>query len=338
MGIGDIIRAEAEGEICMLKKIGVLTSGGDCPGMNAAIRSVTRCAISNGLEVAGIFRGYGGLIDGDIRQLGLRSVSNIVNRGGTILKTARCAEFMTEEGQKKAVETIKDNKIDGLVVIGGDGSLRGAHLLNTRWDIPTIGIPASIDNDINGTDFAIGSETAVNTALEAIDKIRDTATSLERIFVVEVMGRESGYIAIQVALAGGAEDVVIPEMEYDVDKMCDDIKAGRNKGKISWIIVVCEGAGRGSEIAVEISQKTGYETRVTVLGHIQRGGSPTAFDRILASRLGAGSVKLLIQGENDMMVGEVADQIEAVDLSYACQEKKKIPYKELYKLIRILAT
>ncbi len=202
-----------------VKRIGVLTSGGDCPGMNACIRSVVRCGIFKGLEVFGVFRGYEGLINGDIRRLELTSVSNIINRGGTILKTARSPEFMTEEGQRKAVENSKRHKIDGLIVIGGDGSFRGAHILSTRWKVATIGVPATIDNDISGTEASIGSDTAVNTALEAIDKIRDTATSLERIFVIEVMGRLEGFIAVRVGLAGGAEDILVPQTEYDIEKM-----------------------------------------------------------------------------------------------------------------------
>lgn len=323
-----------------MKRIGVLTSGGDCAGMNACVRSVIRCAIYKKLEIFGIFRGYAGLIEGDLKKLDLRSVSNIINRGGTILKTARSEEFKTEEGQRKAVEVLKKNKIDGLIVIGGDGSFRGAHELNNRGKVSTIGVPATIDNDISGTDFSIGSDTAVNTALDAIDKIRDTATSLERIFVVEVMGRLEGYIAIRVGLAGGAEDVLLPQRECDIDRMCQDIEAGRKRGKISWIIIVAEGAANGEEIAKAISEKTGYETRATTLGHIQRGGAPTAFDRILASRLGASAVDAIINGESDKMVGVVNDQIKCLDLCYPStqlNEQRKVD-EELYKLIRILAT
>ncbi|MFH1245439.1 MAG: 6-phosphofructokinase, partial [Candidatus Omnitrophota bacterium] len=270
-----------------IKKIGVLTSGGDCAGMNACIRSVVRCAVYRGLEAAGIIRGYQGLIEGQLKPLNCRSVSNIVERGGTILKTARSAEFKTPAGRKKAKEVLQTNGIDGLVVIGGDGSFRGAHKFWQEWRVPVIGVPGTIDNDINGTDFTIGSDTAVNTALYAIDKIRDTVTALERIFVVEVMGRDSGYIALQAGLAGGVEDIIIPERHYDVNKMCADIQLGHKKGKISWIIVVAEGGAGAFTVAEEISRKTGLETRVTVLGHIQRGGPASANDRVLAAQLGA---------------------------------------------------
>ena len=319
-----------------IKKIGVLTSGGDCSGMNACVRSVVRCAIYRGLEIYGIFKGYQGLINGQLKLLNRRSVSNILSYGGTILKTARSAEFKTFSGQKRARAVIDEYSLDGLIVIGGDGSFRGAHRLWQRWKVPVIGIPATIDNDINGTDSTIGDDTAVDTALYAIDKIRDTATSLERIFVVEVMGRDTGYIALQVGLAGGAEDVIIPERRYDINKMCADIRAGHKKGKISWIIVVAEGGVAASEVAKRITRKTGLETRVTVLGHIQRGGSPSADDRVLAAQLGARAVELLARGQTDKMVGVVNNRIKAVDLSYAIK-KKKVNIGTLYRLIRILA-
>lgn len=317
-----------------MKRIAILTSGGDCPGMNAALRSAVRFAIHNRKEVIGVFKGYQGLIDGELKILDRRSVSNIINRGGTILKTARSKEFMTAAGQKKAVRVIRNNKIDALVVIGGDGSFRGAHLLANKWSIPTIGVPATIDNDISGSDWTIGSDTAVNTALESIDKIRDTATSLERIFVVEVMGKESGFIAVQVGLASGAEDIVIPEIKYDLTKMCADIKRGHKRGKVSWIIVVAEGAAGAQDIATRITHKTKLETRVVVLGHVQRGGSPTAFDRILALRLGAYAVKSLIKGETDKAVGIAANKIKLIDLPFACKKRKSDIH--LYKLIQIL--
>lgn len=320
----------------MIKRIGVLTSGGDCPGMNACVRSVVRCAIYRGLEVYGIFKGYQGLIDGQLKLLNRRSVSNILSYGGTILKTARSPEFKTVAGQKKAKAVVDEYGLGGLVVIGGDGSFRGAHILWKRWKIPVIGVPATIDNDISGTDYTIGDDTAVDTALYAIDKIRDTATSLERIFVVEVMGRDTGYIALQVGLAGGAEDVIIPERRYDINKMCADIRAGHKKGKISWIIVVAEGGVPASEVAKKITRKTGLETRVTVLGHIQRGGSPSADDRVLAAQLGAKAVELLARGQTDKMAGVVNNRIKAVDLSYAIK-KKKVDTAALYRLIRILA-
>jgi 6-phosphofructokinase 1 len=323
-----------------MKRIAVLTSGGDCPGMNACVRSVVRGGIFNGLEVFGVFRGYDGLMKGDLKQLRLSSVSNVISRGGTFLKTARSAEFMTEQGQKRAVETLNKKRIDSLIVIGGEGTFRGGHILNVKWNFPSIGVPATIDNDISGTDYSIGSDSAVNTALEAIDKIRDTATSLERIFVIEVMGRKEGYIAIRVGLSGGAEDVLVPATEYDIEKMCADIKAGRKRGKVSWIIVVSEGVAKGSEVAELIEQETGYETRATTLGHVQRGGSPTAFDRILASRLGIGAVWALINGEKDKMVAMVNGQVKVIPLDSPPHQLKRQRAldQELYKLIRILAT
>ncbi len=319
-----------------IKKIGLLTSGGDCPGMNTCIRSVVRCAIYRGLEIFGIFKGYQGLIEGQIKLLNRRSVSNILSYGGTILKTARCLEFKTVPGQKRAIAAMQENGLNGLIVIGGDGTFRGAHTLWQRWKVPVIGIPATIDNDINGTDASIGADTAVNTALYAIDKIRDTVSSLERIFVIEVMGKGSGYIALQVGLAGGAEDIIIPERRYSIDRMCADIRAGYKKGKISWIIVVAEGAASASDVARKISRKTALETRVTVLGHVQRGGSPSADDRVLAARLGARAVELLSAGATDKMVGVLDNRIKAVALSYAIK-KRKANIGPIYRLIRILA-
>jgi 6-phosphofructokinase 1 len=303
--------------------------------MNAAIRSVVRCAIGNKLEVIGIYRGYSGLIDKELTPLNHRFVSGIINRGGTVLKTARCPGFLTKEGQERAVQTLRENSIDGLIIIGGDGSFRGAHLLSASWGIPTIGIPATIDNDISGTDLSIGCDTAVNTALEAIDKIRDTATSLERIFVIEVMGRESGFIAIQLALAGGAEDVILPKKSFDINSMCHDIVEGNLRGKVSWIIIVAEGAAKAETIARQISEQTNLEVRVSVLGHIQRGGSPTATDRILALRLGQAAVNLLLEGLSGKAVGIIADEINVVDLEAAsCPRQPKID--SLYRLVKIL--
>lgn len=317
-----------------MKRIAVLTSGGDSPGMNAAIRSVVRYADFKKIETLGVIAGYRGLINGDVIPLNRRSVSNIINRGGTILKTARSEEFKTEQGQKKAVEVIKKNQIDSLVVIGGDGSYRGAHALACRG-IAVVGVPGTIDNDIRGTDKTIGCDTAVHTALEAIDKIRDTATSLERIYLVEVMGRESGYIAIHVALGAGAEDCIIPERKFDIQKMCKDIVQGNKKGKASWIIIVAEGAASATEVAKKISQTTRLETRVTILGHIQRGGIPTAPDRVLAIRLGAAAVDLLLKGQRDKAVGTISEKINAVDLEEACK-KRDIEVDNLYRLIRIV--
>lgn len=325
-----------------MKRIGVLTSGGDAPGMNAAIRSVVRFATHNKIEVIGIMRGYAGLINEELKEFNRRSVSNIINRGGTILKTARCEEFVTEEGQQRAVEVIKKNKIDALILIGGDGTYRGGIDLTKKWRIPCIGVPGTIDNDLNGTDSTIGSDTAVNTALEAIDKIRDTATSMERIFIVEVMGRESGFIALQVAVGSGAEEVLIPERKFDFQDMCQEIVEGNIRGKISWIIIVAEGtrladgqATNAEEIAKRITEITDLESRVVVLGHVQRGGTPTARDRILAARLGAQAVELLIKGETDKAVGVISDNINVVDLEFAVT-KKELKVDSLYQLIKIL--
>ncbi len=324
-----------------IRKIALLTSGGDAPGMNAAIRAVVRSGIYNGLEVVGVLKGYQGLIDANFVPMQLGSVSNIIGRGGTILKTARCSEFFEKEARKKAVEQLKKNRINGLIVIGGSGSFRGAHLLAIECNFPLIGLPATIDNDIMGTDFSIGSDTAVNTALEAIDKIRDTVSSMERIFVVEVMGREEGYIALRVGLSGGAEDVLVPQTEYDIERMCEDIRKGRKRGKVSWIIVVSEGVAGSRDVACLIGELTGFETRSITLGHIQRGGSPTAMDRILASRLGAEAVNALLKGESDKMIGIVGEKVKLVDFISACaQERKKKNRldREIYGLIRILAT
>jgi len=324
-----------------MKRIAVLTSGGDAAGMNACIRSVVRCGIYNKLEVYGVIKGYRGLIDGNIEKLELRSVSNILTRGGTILKTSRCKEFKTDAGRKKAIAKLNKNKIDGLIVIGGNGSFKGACALTDEWKKGcVIGVPGTIDNDINGTDFTIGADTAVNTALDAIDKIRDTVHSMERIFVVEVMGREEGFIAIRVGLAGGAEDTLVPASEYNIDDMCDDIREGRKKGKVSWIIVVAEGIASSQEVSDLIYENTGFEVRHITLGHIQRGGSPTAFDRILASRMGAAAVEALMRNETGKIVGVESDKIIFTDFKTACQHsKKKIDLDgELYKLTKVLAT
>lgn len=319
-----------------IKKIGILTSGGDGPGMNAAIRSVVRCSLSNGLEVDGIIRGYQGLIDDEVVPLNHRSVSNIINRGGTILKTARSKEFMTEEGQKRAVATLKKHAIDALVVVGGDGSYRGAQVLFEKYHVPVIGMPGTIDNDLFGTDQTIGCHTAVNTALESIDKIRDTAHSMERIFVIEVMGRNSGYIALEVALGAGAEDVIIPERKFNYDQLCQNIVQGNKMGKISWMIVTAEGAAKAPDVASTISKMTGLETRFVVLGHVQRGGTPVGDDRILATRLGARAVKLIKQGDFGKAVGIWEDEINVIDLPKACKRENKNvdEYLELIKLLR----
>lgn len=319
----------------MIKKIGLLTSGGDAPGMNAAIRSVVRYAIYNKLELAGILRGYSGLINDEVKPLDHRSVSNIVNLGGTILKTARCPEFKTKEAQAQAVQTIKKHNLDALIVIGGNGTHKGANELSKNWQIPLVGIASTIDNDLNGIDYTLGFDTAINTAIESVDKIRNTATSMERIFIVEVMGRDSGLIALQVALAGGAEEVLIPEKKFDFSSLCHDIVNGNLKGKISWIIIVAEGAGSAQEIGNKIHELTDLDVRVIVLGHIQRGGFPTARDRIFAARAGVEAVDLVLKNNFGKTVGMKGEDLITVDINSAIQEKK-IDADNLYRIVRIL--
>jgi len=318
-----------------IKKIGVLTSGGDGPGMNTAIRAVVRSAVYHGLGVTGFIRGFEGLVDDDTVELNHRSVANIIDQGGTFLKTARSSRFREEEGQKKAVATLKNHNVDALVVIGGDGSYAGAHDLYAKWKIPTVGIPGTIDNDICGTDQTIGCHTAVNTALDAIDKIRDTGHSMERIFVVEVMGHHSGYIALQVALGAGAEDVIIPERKFDYQELYEGIKKGHKIGKISWIIIVAEGAGKAHEVADKVTEITGFESRYVVLGHIQRGGTPSAPDRILATRLGAAAVDCLLRGEYGCAIGVLQNKINIVKLGQACTVNV-VPIDEYCNLIKML--
>lgn len=316
-----------------MKKIGIVTR--DCAGINAAIRAVVRTAYFYDIEVVGILKGYEGLINNKIVPLSRRSVSGIINQGGTILKTTRSMKFFTEEGQKEAVKTMQNNGIEGLIVIGGNGSLRGAHELAVKYNIPVVGVPATIDNDINGVESAIGADTAINVALDAVDKIRDTALSLERIFVVEVMGRDCGYIALTVALAGGCEEVLLPEKEFDIKKICEEITEGNIKGKISWIIIVAEGRARASDIAKEINEITGLETREVVLGHIQRGGRATAFDRILAARYGNFAVELLKEGEADKCVALSNNNLITIPLEEAIKPKD-IEVEDYYRLIKVL--
>lgn len=316
-----------------MKRIGVLTR--DCAGINAAIRAVVRTATYHNIEVKGVLRGYDGLIKEELKELDRRSVSGILNKGGTILKTARSQGFYTQEGQKKALRTIQKNSMDGLIVIGGNGSLTGAHILATQYQIPVMCIPATIDNDINGVNLAIGANTAVNVALDALDKIRDTATSLERVFVVEVMGRDYGYIALQVALAGGCEEVLIPEKDMDLEGMCTEITTGNRKGKKSWIIIVAEGKAKAAQIAETVIKKTGLETRITVLGYIQRGGVPTVLDRIMAARLGHYAMELLKDGETDQCVRLKDRKLETIPLQTAIQPKK-LDWEAQYRLIKLL--
>ncbi|MDN5326477.1 MAG: 6-phosphofructokinase 1 [Moorella sp. (in: firmicutes)] len=318
-----------------MRTIGVLTSGGDAPGMNAAIRAVVRQAAALKIEVIGISRGYAGLIQGDFRRLNTGSVAGIIHRGGTILLTARSEEFRTEAGRATAMDNLHREGIEGLIVIGGDGSFHGAvHL--AKKGLPVIGIPGTIDNDIAGTDYTIGFDTAVNTAVEAISRIRDTATSHERIFIIEVMGRRSGQIALAAGIAGGAESILIPEYPVNYDRVVEKLEQGRHRGKLHSIIVVAEGVGSALEVSEEIARRTRLESRVTILGHIQRGGSPTAFDCMLASRLGARAVDLLADGASSRMVGIAANELVDRDLETVLREKKSID-PDLYRLAEVLA-
>ncbi len=316
-----------------MNKIAILTR--DCAGVNACIRSVVRTCSHKNIEVIGVKKGYDGLIDEDFIKLNRRDVSGIINQGGTILKTSRSSRFRTIEGQEKAVENLKRNNIDGLIVVGGNGSLTGAHVLASEYNFPVIGVPATIDNDISGVKLTLGADTAVNVALEALDKIRDTATSLERIFIVEVMGRDSGYIAMQVALAGGCEEVLVPERKIDYKLMCEEIKEGNRKGKVSWIIIVAEGAAEASNISEYIKSNTGFETRVAVLGHIQRGGRPTATDRIKGACFGNYAVEMLIDNQSDKCVCFVDDKLDLISLENAIKPKE-IEMEKYYNLIKIL--
>lgn len=310
----------------MEKRIGILTSGGDAPGMNAAIRSAVRSAKSRRWTIFGIKRGFAGLIQGEFEELDSRSVSNIIQRGGTILKTSRCKEFESLEGQQKAKENLEKYKINGLILIGGDGTFRGALDLSKIWEGQLIGIPGTIDNDLYGTDFTIGYDTAVNTALDAINKIRDTAESHERFFLVEVMGRDSGFIALDVGIAGGAEEILLPEYQTNLQDVCDRLCAGRKRGKTSSIIIVAEGKQEGGafEIAEKLRKLSGNEYRVVVLGHLQRGGSPTARDRILATQLGAYAIEALELGKTGIMAGEVKGDLVMTPFEETWKKRKEL--------------
>ena len=323
-----------------MKRIAVFTSGGDAPGMNASIRAVVRGGLHHGVEIFGIIRGYNGMIKGDIIPLNSQSVSNIIQRGGTILKSARSKEFMTPEGRKKAYEQLKSHGIEGLVAIGGNGTFTGAEIFYNEFQIPTVGVPGTIDNDLYGTDFTVGYDTAVNTALDAIDKIRDTADSHDRIFFIEVMGRDSGYIAIQSGISGGAESILIPEERQTVDDVVGTLKAGFNKKKTSSIVIVAEGdeEGNAAVIADQIKRTIDVpvDIRVTNLGHIQRGGSPSAADRILASRLGLGALEGLLDGHKNEMAGIVNDQLLYTPF-HDTITKKKIINTDLLRLAGILS-
>ena len=314
----------------IIKCIGILTSGGDAPGMNAAIRAVTRSAIYNGLTVKGIYRGYKGLITGEIQEFKTQNVSNIIQQGGTILKTARCQEFKTPEGRKIAYETMQREGIDALVVIGGDGSLTGARLLAQEFDVPCIGLPGTIDNDLYGTDTTIGYDTALNTILDAVDKIRDTATSHERLFFVEVMGRDAGFLALNGAIAAGAEAAIIPEFNTEVDQLEEFIKNGFRKSKSSSIVLVAESeiTGGAMHYAERVKNEyPQYDVRVTILGHLQRGGKPTAHDRIIASRMGVASIQALMEGQRNVMIGIENDQIVYVPFTKAIKNDKPIDHE-----------
>lgn len=322
-----------------MKKVAVFTSGGDAPGMNACIRAVVRGAIYHDLEIYGIRYGYDGMIRGDIYKMDSHSVSNIVQKGGTILKSARSKEFLTPEGRKKAYEQLRKFEIEGLIAIGGDGTFTGAAQFFEEYGLPTVGAPGTIDNDLFGTDYTIGFDTAVNTALEAIDKIRDTADSHDRVFFIEVMGRDSGYIAIQSGIGGGAEIVMVPETLTSIDDVIGALKQGWDRKKTSSIVVVAEGEEEGTaiEIANEVrEQLKGKDLRVTTLGHIQRGGRPSAADRILASRLGLGAVEGLINGQKNVAAGIINDQLVYTDFREAITKEKPLN-PDLIRMVNILS-
>lgn len=318
-----------------MKKIGVLTSGGDAPGMNACIRSVVRTAIYHGMTPVGIERGYWGLIEDQMFDMDLRSVGDIINRGGTMLKTARCLEFKTKEGQATALENIRKHGIEGIVVIGGDGSFQGAQVL-TNYGIPAIGIPGTIDNDLAYTDYTLGFDTALNTILEAIRKIRDTMTSHDRVSVVEVMGNKCGDLALYSGLVGGAECILIPEREWNIDDVCATLLRGKERGKMASIVLLAEGCGSGHELSKTIEARTGMQARATVLGHIQRGGAPSARDTQLASMFGFYAVNLLDKGIGGQVVGIKDDQIFSMDIHAALKIEKE-PNYNLYNLANMLS-
>jgi 6-phosphofructokinase 1 len=321
-----------------VKKIGILTSGGDAPGMNACIRAAVRAALANNLEIFGIMWGYAGMIRGEMIPLDRRAVANIIHQGGTILGTARSEEFRTEEGRAKAIKMLQDKGIEGLILIGGDGTFRGGTLLSQECGVAVVGIPGTIDNDCYGTDYTIGFDTAINTALEAIDRIRDTATAHDRLFFVEVMGRNTGFIALESGIAGGAEEFLIPEVPISVEELCQRLEKNFKRGKRSSIVVIAEKdqPGVSFQIAQEVKNKTGFDSRVCILGHIQRGGAPTARDRVLASRLGTGAVQALVDGKGGYMVGEINRKITYTPLKDTWGKKKAL-HPELTDLLKILS-
>ena len=324
----------------MIKKIGVLTSGGDAPGMNAAVRSVVRSCVYNNVKITGILFGYQGIIDNKMKPMDARSVNNIINKGGTILKTARCEEFRSENGRKKAYDNIKKNEIDALVVIGGDGTFTGSMIFQKEFSIPIIGIPGTIDNDIYGTQFTIGYDTALNTVVNAIDKIRDTTISHNRLFFVEVMGRDAGHIAINAGIGAGAEEILVPEANMGLERLLDSLKRSEKSGKSSSIVVVAEGDKTGKnvfEIASYIEKNMPeYEVRVSVMGHMQRGGSPSCFDRVLASRMGVYAVEKLLSGESNSMIGIINNEMTLCPLEKAIKGKSEIN-KNLIRVSDILS-
>jgi 6-phosphofructokinase 1 len=320
-----------------MKRIGILTSGGDAPGMNACIRAAVRTAAATEVEILGIKRGYTGLIKNDMQSLYRNDVSNIIQSGGSILESSRCPEFEKMEGRKRAIENLAKSEVEGLILIGGDGTFRGGTLLAEESNISIIGVPGTIDNDVYGTDFTIGFDSAVNCAVEAIDRVRDTARTFERVFFVEVMGHHTGFIALQAGLAGGADSLVIPEQPLDVEGICQKLQKGHSLGKKSAIVVVAEAEkpGVSYQIAHEVSKRTGFESRVCVLGHVQRGGSPTAADRVLATELGVTAVQALVDGTKGKMVGVVGGNITYTPLRDTW-EKKKEPNPRLRQLVQFL--
>lgn len=323
-----------------IKKIGVLTSGGDSPGMNAAIRAVVRTCAYHNIECAGIYRGYQGMIEGDFKEMGPRSVNNIINKGGTILKSARSKEFMTAEGRMKAYENLKLNGIDALVVIGGNGSFTGGLIFNKEFGFPIIGIPGTIDNDIFGTSHTLGYDTALNTVVEVIDKIRDTASSHNRLFFIEVMGRDAGHIALNAGIGAGAEEILIPEEDMGLDRLLDSLRKSKASGKSSSIVVIAEGDKIGKN-AFELKDYVEenmpeYDVRVSILGHMQRGGSPSCFDRVLASRLGVKAVESLLEGKSNYMAGLLRDEVVLTPLEQAVKGKSQVD-KELIRVSDIVS-
>ena len=322
-----------------IKTIGILTSGGDAPGMNAALRAVTRAAIFNGIKVKAIMRGYKGMVTNEIVEFKTQNVSNIIQQGGTIIKTARCDEFKTAEGRKLAYDTLKSHEIDALVVLGGDGTFTGARIFAQEFNFPIVGVPCTIDNDLYGTDFTIGYDTALNTVIDAVDKIRDTASSHERLFFVEVMGRDAGFLALNAAIASGAEAAVIPEVSIKDDMLSEVIKNGFRKSKNSSIVLVAESevTGGAQGVAERVKKEhPEYDVRVVVLGHMQRGGSPSAQDRILASRMGAAAIEALLEEQRNLMVGIVNDEIVYVPFTKAIRDDKPINMK-LISTLRTLS-